>query len=127
MSTYSLRASEVVAEYNETSYKMIDITITAEDGKFHVGALSHQVTASDGIHTTESFMASVSLNGKELHAYFTTDAFDQMSGPINFEFSYGSPIGTIENVDVESILTPLPAFLAALGYPNADNAWLASL
>ncbi|HEX8130607.1 MAG TPA: hypothetical protein VF527_16010 [Pyrinomonadaceae bacterium] len=127
MSTYSLRAAEVVSQYDETNLNMIDITITFEDGKFMVGALSYQVTASDGSNTAESFMASVSPNGKELHAFFTTDAFDGMSGLVTFEFSYGEPIGTIENVDVPAILTPLPTFLAALNFPDADNAWLAAL
>jgi len=127
MSTYSLRAAEVVAQYDETNYKMIDIIITCDDGKFIVGALSYQVTARDGATTAESFMAAVAPNEKELHAFFTTDAFAGMPGPITFEFSYGEPIGTIENVNIPAILTPLPAFLAALGYPNADNAWLASL
>ena len=127
MSTYSLRAAEVIEPYDETNYKMIDITITVDDGKFDIGALSYRVTASDGSTTVTSFKASVSLNGKELHAYFTTDAFAGMAGPINFEISYGVPIGTIENVNIAAILTPLPALLAALGFPNADNAWLAGL
>lgn len=128
MSTYSLSAAEVISQYNETDFKMIDVTITADDGKkFAVGALSYLVTASDGSSTAESFMASVSPNEKELHAFFTTDAFAAMPGPINFEFSYGEAIGSIENVDIPAILTPLPALLAGLGVPDADNAWLASL
>jgi hypothetical protein len=126
MSTYSLRAAEVVMPYDETNYKMIDVTITADDGKFTIGALSYQVTASDGSSTAESFMSSVSQNGKEIHAYFTTDAFAGMSGPIDFELSYDAPIATIENVNIPAILTPLPTFLAALNFPNADNAWLAT-
>jgi hypothetical protein len=141
MSTYSLRAAEVIAEYDDTSYKMIDVTITADDGKFMTGALPYHVTArnasiitaSDGItasdritasddpSTVESFMTYLSQNGKEIHAFFTTDAFAEMSGRVNFEFSYGVPIGTINNVDIHTILTPLPPFLADLGYPDADN------
>jgi hypothetical protein len=127
MSPYSLRAAEVVAEYDDTSYKMIDVTISLDEGKFIVGALSYRVTANDGSTTAESFMTSVSPNGKEIHAYFTIDAFADMPGPIDIEFSYGEPIGTIEDVNIAAILKPLPAFLADMGYPDADNAWLASL
>lgn len=127
MSTYSLRAAEVVGQYDETNYKMIDVTITAVDGKFPIGALSYHVKASAGSTTAESLMASVSPNGKEIHAFFTTDAFAGMTGPIDFEFSYGEPIGVVGNVNIAAILTPLPAFLVAMGLPNADNAWLATL
>jgi hypothetical protein len=122
MSTYSLRAAEVVQEYKQASYRMIDITITSVDGRFRSGALSYTVTASDGTATARSFMASLSPNGKEIHAFFTTDAFAAMPGPINFEFSYGAPIGTIANVNLPAIMTQLPAFIVAFGYPNADNA-----
>jgi hypothetical protein len=127
MSTYSLRAAEVVAQYNDANYKMIEVTITVDEGKFMIGALSYRVTASDGVTTAESFMAFASPNGKEIQAYFTTDAFTGMAGPITVEVSYGAPIFAIENVKIAAILTPLPAFLAALGYPDADNAWLANV
>jgi hypothetical protein len=127
MSTYSLRAAEVIGQYNDTNFKMIDVTITVEDGRLKSGALSYTVTATNGVATVESFMAYLSPDGKEIHAFFTTDAFAGMSMPINFELSYGAPIGTIDNINLPAILTPLPAFLAALGYPNADNAWLAGL
>jgi hypothetical protein len=127
MSTFSVRATEVIAEYDDTNHKMIDVTITTDDGKFPVGALSYHLTASDGSTTAESFMASASPNGKEIHAFFTTDAFAGMPGLVTLEISYGEPIFTIEDVNIQAILTPLPAFLAALGYPDADNAWLATL
>jgi tetrahydromethanopterin S-methyltransferase subunit B len=127
MSTYSLRAAEVVKEYGNAKYKMIDVTITFEDGAFASGALSHRVTATDGSTTARSLMASLSPNGKEIHAFFTTDAFAAMSGPIRFEFFYGFPLGAIENVNMAAILQQLPPFLAALGVPDADNNWMINL
>ena len=127
MTTYSLSAAEVVGQYAETNLKMIDVTITRDEGRFFVGALSYEVTASDGSATAQSFMASVTPNGKELHAFFTTDAFAGMAGPVTFVFSYGEPVGSVENVDIPAVLTPLPALLAGLDVPDADNAWLASL
>jgi hypothetical protein len=126
MSTYSLRAAEVVKEYDNALYKMIDVTITFEDGVFVCGALSYRVTATDGSTTANSLMAFLSQNGKEIHSFFTIDAFAAMSGPISFEFSYGHPLGTIDNVNMVTILQQLPPFLAVT-VPNADNNWLANL
>lgn len=127
MSIYSLRIAQVAGSYDETPLIMIDAIITAEDGRFTEGALPFEATARDGSTTVSSFKAFLSPNGKELHAFFTTDAFGAFPGLFDIDFGYrGRVVGTIQNVDI-STLIPLPPFYAALGLPNADNAWLAAL
>lgn len=127
MSTYSLRLALVAGSYNETPLVMIDATIRNEDRRFYEGALPFEAIARDGTTAVRSFMAFLTPNGKELHAFFTTDAFDVFPGLFDLDFgNVGRVIGTIENVDI-STLIPLPPSDAALGLPNADNAWLASL
>jgi hypothetical protein len=127
MSTYSLRLALVVGSYNETPMVMIDATVTDVNGRFTEGALPFEAAARGGATEVHSFMAFLSPNGKELHAFFTTDAFDVFPGSFDLDFgTVGHVIGTIEGVDI-STLTPLAPFYAALGLPNADNAWLAAL
>jgi len=127
MSTYSLRIAQVAGSFDETPMVMIDATITAVDGRFYEGAVPFEAIARDGATAVQSFMAFLSPNGKELHAFFTTDAFAVFPGLFDLDFGYlGRVVGTIQNVDI-STLIPLPLSDVALGFPNADNAWLATL
>lgn len=127
MTTYSFRIAQVAGSYDETPMIMIDATITAEDGCFSEGALPFEAIARDGAHEVHSFMALLSPNGKELHAFFTVDAFAIFPGLFALEFGpRGRVVSTIENVDIAA-LVPLDPLYAALGLPNADNAWLATL
>jgi hypothetical protein len=127
MSAYSLQIAQVVESYDETPMIMIDATITAGTGRFSEGALPFEAIARDGSTTVHSFMAFLSPNGKELHAFFTTDAFEVFPGLFDLDFGYrGRVVGTIQSVDI-STLIPLPPFYATLGLPNADNAWLATV
>jgi hypothetical protein len=129
MGTYSLRIAQVAGAYDEESRVMIDATITDQDGRFFEGATPFEVIARDGSRTLHSFMAFLSPNGKELHAFFTTDAFGVFPGSFDLDFGYlGKVIGTIENLNT-SVTPPLalPPFYVALGLPNADNTWLAGL
>jgi hypothetical protein len=128
MSTNSLRLALVAGSYNETPLVMIDATITAVDGRFYEGAAPFEAIARAGSTTVHSFMAFLSPNGKELHAFFTTDAFAVFPGLFDLDFGYlGRVVGTIQNVDISTALIPLPPADVALGLPNADNAWLATL
>ncbi len=127
MSTYSLRIAQVVGSYDEAPMIMIDATITADTGRFLEGAMPFEAIARDGTSTVHSFMAFLSPNGKELHAFFTTDAFGVFPGLFDLDFGpVGRVLGTIQNVDI-STLIPLAPDYVALGLPDADNAWLASL
>lgn len=128
MSTYSLQLKLTVGSYEKVPMVMIDVTITADTSRFYEGALPFEATARNGATAVHSFMAVLSPNGKELHAFFTTDAFGVFPGG-TFDLDFGNlgrVRGTIENVNI-SILSPLPPIYAGLGLPNADNAWLASL
>ena len=127
MSTYTLRIALVAGSYDETPLVMIDATITNVDGRFYEGAVPYEAIARDAATEVHSFMAFLSPNGKELHAFFTTDAFTVFPGLFDIVFGpLGSEIGTIENVDIAT-LVPLSPADVALGLPNADNAWLATL
>jgi hypothetical protein len=129
MSNYSLRIAQVAGAYDEESRVMIDVTITDQDGRFFEGATPFEAIARDGSRTLHSFMAFLSPNGKELHAFFTTDAFGVFPGSFDLDFGYlGKVIGTIENVNTStSPPIALAPFYVALGLPNADNNWLAGL
>jgi hypothetical protein len=127
MSTYSLQIALVAGSYDETPMVMIDATITADTARFYSGAVPYEAIARNGSATVRSFMAFLSPNGKELHAFFTTDAFGVFAGLFDLDFGQrGSVIGTIPNVDIATLI-PLSPFQAALGLPNADNAWLSTL
>lgn len=127
MSTYTLRIALVAGSYDQTPLVMIDATIRDVDGRFYEGALPFEATARDGSTTVRCFMAFLSPNGKELHAFFTTDAFGAFTGLFDLDFGYsGKVLGTIANVDISTLIPLSPSDLA-LGLPNADNAWLASL
>lgn len=129
MSTYSLRIAQVAGLYDETPMVMIEATITDVNGRFSEGAMPFEAVARDGSSTVHSFMAFLSPNGKELHAFFTTNAFDVFPGTFDLDFGLrgGRVIGTIEDVDITASLIPLAPAEVALGLPNADNAWLSTL
>lgn len=128
MSTFSLDAAEVLQVFRGTEYRMIDLRITFVDGKFEHRAMPFTVAVSGGNERVESFFTLLSPDGKVMHGYFTTDAFTVFTGNVDVSFGYlGQPIGGIANVSISAILVPLPSFLAAIGAPDADNAWLATL
>lgn len=127
MSTYNVRIAQVAGSYDEIQMIMIDATITYEDGRFSQGALPFEAIARDGANELHSFMAFLSPNGKELHAFFTVDAFTVFPGLFAIEFGpHGQVVGTVQNVDIAGII-PLDPSFAALGLPNADNTWLSAL
>ena len=127
MTTYSLQLARVAGSYNETPMVMVDATVTAGEGRFSEAASPFEAVARDGASAVRSFMAFLTPNGKQLHAFFTTDAFTVFPGTFDLDFGYmGDVIGTIEHVDPATI-SPLSPADAALGLPNADNAWLATL
>lgn len=126
MSSYSLRIAQVVGSYDGIPMIMIDATITS-DTRFFEGAIPFQATGRDGTNSLHSFMSFLSPNGKELHAFFTTDAFGVFPGLFDLDFgTRGRVIGTIQNVDITTLIPLAPDFVP-LGLPNADNAWLAGL
>ncbi len=129
MSIYSLRIAQVAGSYDETPMIMIDATITDVNGRFYEGAVPFEAIARDGASTVHSFMAFLSPNGKELHAFFTTDAFEVFPGTFDLDFGLRGEqvIGTIEDVDITASLIPLTPSEVALGLPNADNTWLSTL
>jgi hypothetical protein len=106
---------------------MVDAIITADGGRFSEGARPFEAIARDGQSALHSFMAFLTPNGKQLHAFFTTDAFGAFPGLFDLDFGYaGRVIGTVENVDPATV-SPLAPADAALGLPDANNAWLATL
>jgi hypothetical protein len=124
---YSLRLALVPGSYAEQSLYMIDAAVTAVDGRFLESAAPYEVVAHDAVNSVSAFMAFLSPNGKELHAFFTTDAFTVFPGTFDLDFGrLGTVLGTIPNVDIATLIPLSPSF-AALGLPNADNAWRASL
>ena len=128
MNTYNLRIARVVGAYDETPLNMIDATITHNTGRFYEGAVPYEATARDGSTTVSSFMAFLSPNGKELHAFFTTNAFGVFAGLFDFDFGrVGETLGTFHGVDISIELIPLPPDIVALGLDDADNDWLAKL
>jgi hypothetical protein len=127
MTIYNLSIAKVAGSYDETPMIMIDATITAGDGRFNQGALPFEAIARDGTNEVHSFMAFLSPNRKELHAFFTVDAFAIFPGLFALEFGpRGRVVGTIQNVDIAGLISLDPLF-AALGLPNADNTWLSTL
>lgn len=128
MSNFNLDATEVLQVFRGTEYRMIDLQITFVDGKFEHRAMPFMVAVSVDSQRVESFFTLVSPNGKVMHGYFTTDAFTVFTGNVDVSFGYlGQPIDGIANVSISAILVPLPTFLAAIGAPDADNAWLATI
>jgi hypothetical protein len=126
MSTFRLDAAEVLQVFRGTEYRMIDLRITFEDGKFEHRAMPFKVAVRDESARVESFFALLSPDRKALHGYFTTDAFTIFTGNVDVPFGYlGQPVGVIANVSISP--AALPPYLAAVGAPDADNDWLADI
>jgi len=128
MSILTIAARRSIRYFRSNNYNMVKVTVTNENGKFRERSLPFQVTVSDGSTEVNCFIANLSQNRKVLEAFFTTDAFNVFSGLVDVSIVHGTNVPeTITGVDINAILAPMPANFAALGLPDADNAWLATL
>jgi hypothetical protein len=126
MSNFLLDAAEVLQVFRGTEYRMIDLRITFDDGKFEHRATQFSVVVRNDSARVESFFALLSTDHKAIHGYFTTDAFEVFTGNVDVLFGYlGQPIGVIANVSIRP--AELPPFFVAVGAHNADNDWLANV
>ena len=87
-----------------------------------------EVLVTDGINEVRSFRTSHSLNEKIALGNFTTDAFTIFTGNVDIHFGpLGRGVASFTNINLATLIQPLPPYLAALNAPDADNAWLANL
>jgi hypothetical protein len=127
MSTFSFTIGHKVQLIDENLFEVIQINILMVTGKFIISSRQPFVRVFDSSNKVTNFSIQISGNEKELIAYFTTDAFDFFTGDVTIEFGEGLLVtDTFENIDIISVITPLSPADAALGAPQADNAWLAS-
>jgi len=108
-------------------YKVIEIVVINNSGKFPQRALEEGLRVTDGINSVDSFRCVISGNQKELIAFFTVDAFTNFATNSKIEIIYGryDVTGSIENVNVHKVI--LPDYLEDISHEIADNAWLASV
>jgi hypothetical protein len=127
MAEYEFHLARTLGSFDEDLLIMIEAVLTNVDERFRERELPYRAVAADGVNSVESFMAYITANGKELIAFFTTDAFSAFAGPFDIEFSYpGESIHTVTGIDIATMLSPLDPEINPADFPNADNAWLAS-
>lgn len=121
--SYTCQIREALKDYDDATFKMIEIRIINTDGKFQHRAFPISIN----VGSVKSFITLISGNQKELIGYFTVDAFTGFSNNEIVIFGYVSePIGSILGVNVLNP-TPLPPLFSGIPYQTATNAWLQSL
>lgn len=124
MTDLNLQIARTIGTYDETTLIMNEAVIINNDALFPERAAPYTVVARDDTNEVHAFMAFVAPNGRQMLAYFTTDAFDVFSGEFVLEVSV---LGFVEALTMgirATDIAPLPPDLASLGLPVADNAWL---
>ncbi len=125
--SYIFKIEEVLNRYDEVLYKLIQLKIKKSEYKFEHGALSYTVDMSDGVNSVDSFVVRISPDGLELIVFFTVDAFAAFTDKGNAHIYYGgSPIGIIEEIDLQNI-KELPIAFNNIPHQVADDFWLSQL
>jgi hypothetical protein len=128
MSTYQIEGSEEVRNHNELIFRMNEIRIITPDGKIPLGKDYCEVLVTDGTNEVRSFRTIHTLNEKVVMGNFTTDAFTAFTGNVDVHLDIsGLIVASFENINLATLIQPLPPYLAALNAPDADNAWLATI
>ena len=125
--SYTVTISHNMNSVGATPMIAHTVAIRSVNGRFNESAIPPIMGIGDNVNKVSAFMAYLVPNGKEIHGVFTTDAFGIFTGHVSIDFSVGGISVTLDGVDIASIISPLPPDIAALGLPNADNAWLATL
>lgn len=125
--SYTCEISHVLQEYDGNLYKMILVKIVNSNGNFAIQESTTSVIVDDGSNQAYNFMYNITGNKKELHAYFTTDAFTGFGSSSTVKFTTALlGVEKILGVDVTAILA-LPTHLTSYTYTDADSTWLSNL
>ncbi len=128
MASFNLESNHSVQPILGVLYHVIHVRISSSDSKFPIKSSEEYLTVKDLGANVKPFDLRIARNQKEVDALFTIDAFSVFSGNVTIEFGYGGNVFTsFQDVDINTITTPLPPILIALPSIDADNAWLASL
>lgn len=128
MSTFQIQGSEEVRDYGNSAYRMNEIRISTPDGRIGQTGIAAYILVTDGTNEVKSFRLYHSLNEKVACGNFTTDAFTIFTGNVDIHFGpLGRGVASFTNINLATLIQPLPPYLAALNAPDADNAWLANL
>jgi hypothetical protein len=126
---YSVELAEVLIEYpNGNTYKVLQLRITSDSGKFQHLSSPTYVSVTDGTNQVSSIGSGISGDQKHLKAYFTTDAF------VGFSSSSTVLLGVEDSVPSSQIpafdphdpilLVPYPGMPS---YTDLDSITLSSL
>lgn len=125
--SYTYQATEIINDFEQNLYKMIEIRVLSSNDKFQHRAIPIWLSVEDNNNVANGFSFALSGNQKELIAYFTVDAFTGFSHNSSILFGYGTEvISGFGNFSPQNI-PPLPDFLASIPHSIADNAWLQTL
>lgn len=128
MSDFNFLISQTINSFNQDYRRMISIRITKATGKFPIRSVPEFVRVRSGGNTVDAFMTGFSGDQKELTGFFTTDAFVGFPANADVEFGFGDKVmDRLENIDINASIVQLPALLASVAAPDADNAWLQSI
>ncbi|MBK7129059.1 MAG: hypothetical protein IPM74_03640 [Crocinitomicaceae bacterium] len=128
MSGFIFTAARKVQLIDDTMYEVVQVNVKKVNGKFLLTSKDLFVRVFNINNNVTGFINQFSGNHKEIVAYFTTDAFDTINSNVTIEFGlHPLTIDKFENIDINSVITPLSPADASLGAPQADNAWLNSL
>jgi hypothetical protein len=124
---YTYKIRQVLNEYDEQLYKMIEIKIISSDQPFRYKAKTLMVVVKDSANAVYGKLIKLSGNQKEQLSYFAVNAFASLSSPISIVFGFvGEEVHTFSNVNIQNI-DPLGPTLAAVSHQVADITWFQNL
>ncbi len=128
MSTYTLNAGESVWGYNGNKYNVIELMVTTEGVKILPKSLDWIIEVDDGSNKVRNFQSVCTPNGRKFHARFATDAFAGLGSTVDVHLLSGEEVvHTFSGLNLGTLVQPAPAWITALGLPDADNAWVATI
>lgn len=126
---YSAELIEVLKKFsNGNTYKVLQLKITIDNGKFVFMSSGTDVTVTDGTNSVSALGNGLSGNQKHLEAYFTTDAFAGFSSNSTIKFGQSNSNISDEITGFNpSDINLLPSFINTPTYTDLDNLTLSNL
>jgi len=123
---YTVTLEETLKDENGTLYKVLQLKILDDLGKFSHQSESMIIRVTDGTHEAVAFSNWLSGNQKELYGIFTTDAFSGFSTNSTIQFGTNDLLMTEITGFNPGVVVPLPPLSGSPTYITVDNYWLAN-
>lgn len=122
--TYTASLEQILKFQNNTFYKVLQLKILNDSGRFSHQSEVIRIEVTDGVNTVSAFSYSLSGNLKELLAIFTTDAFSPFSSSATIRFGTND-LSMIEINDFDPTTSvALPTYSTPPTYTEVTTYWL---